>query len=177
MHLEPNEFSYKMFINAKQITSTDLAKAIPVFKQFWTKEALKKLVKKFGFIPHEVKVALLAYSNPLVKEFTNSDIDSLYIKLRPSDIPSKYMKPEEYQFLEYTNRIVHICTINNPSTYKHQHLIDTYLNILNRMPKSKQSKALIKYLKLVKETHDNKWLKNRNDSSGRRWLWRLLCSV
>ena len=45
MHLEPNEFSYKMFINAKQITPTDLAKAIPVFRQFWTKEDLKKILK------------------------------------------------------------------------------------------------------------------------------------
>lgn len=163
MHLEPNEFSYKMFINAKQITPTDLAKAIPVFRQFWTKEDLKKILKKFKILSGEVKTALIVHSNPLVKQFTNSDIDSPYIKLRPSDIPSKYMKPEEYQFLEYmkpeayqfleyTNRIVHICTINNPSTYKHQHLIDTYLNILKRMPKSKQSKALIKYLKLVKET-------------------------
>lgn len=156
MHLEPNEFSYKMFINAKQITPTDLAKAIPVFRQFWTKEDLKKLLKKFKILSGEVKAALIVHSNPLVKQFTNSDIDSPYIKLRPSDIPKQYMKPEEYQFLEYTNRIVHICTINNPSTYKHQHLIDTYLNILKRMPKSKQSKALIKYLKLVKETHDNK---------------------
>lgn len=156
MHLEPNEFSYKMFINAKQITPTDLAKAIRIFKQFWTKEALKKVLKKFKVIPGEVKAALLTYSNPLVKQFTNSDIDSPYIKLRSSDIPSQYMKPEEYQFLKYTNRTTHIVTINNPSTYKHQHLIDTYLNILKRMPKSKQSKALIKYLKLVKETHDNK---------------------
>lgn len=157
MHLEPNEFSYKMFINAKQITPTDLAKAIPVFRQFWTKEDLKKILKKFKILSGEVKVALVTHSNPLVKQFTNSDIDSLYIKLKPSDIPSKYMKPEEYQFLEYTNRIVHICTINNPSTYKHQHLIDTYLNILKRMPKSKQSKALIKYLKTCKgNTHDNK---------------------
>ena len=145
-----------MFINAKQITSTDLTKAIPVFKQFWTKEDLKKVLKKFKILSGEVKVALVTYSNPLVKQFTNSDIDSPYIKLRPSDIPSKYMKPEEYQFLEYTNRTTHIVTINNPSIYKHQHLIDTYLNILKRMPKSKQSKALIKYLKLIKETHDYK---------------------
>lgn len=152
MHLEPNEFSYKMFTNAKQITPTDLAKAIPIFKQFWTKEDLKKLLKKFKVLPHEVKVALVTHSNPLVKQFTNSDIDSPYIKLRHSDIPSQYMKPEEYQFLMYTNRTTHIVTINNPSTYRHQHLIDTYLNILKRMPKSKQSKALIKYLKLVKET-------------------------
>lgn len=156
MHLEPNEFSYKMFINAKQIAPIDLIRSIPTFKQFWTKEALKKVLKKFKVIPHEVKVALLVHSNPLVKQFTNSDIDSPYIKLRPSDIPSKYMKPEEYQFLEYTDRIIHIFTINNPSAYKHQPVIDIYLNILKRMPKSKQSKALIKYLKLVKETHDNK---------------------
>lgn len=141
-----------MFINAKQITPTDLAKAIPVFKQFWTKEALKKVLKKFKVIPHEVKVALSVHSNPLVKQFTNSDIDSSYIKLRHSDIPSKYMKPEEYQFIEYTNRTTHIFTINNPSAYKHQLVIDIYLNILKRMPKSKQSKALIKYLKRVKET-------------------------
>ena len=152
MHLEPNEFSYKMFINAKQITPTDLAKAIPTFKQFWTKEDLKKLLRKFKVIPGEVKIALSVHPNPLVKQFTNSDIDSPYIKLRPSDIPSKYMKPEEYQFLEYTNRITHIFTTNNPSAYKYQPVIDIYLNILKRMPKSKQSKALIKYLKRVKET-------------------------
>lgn len=152
MHLEPNEFSYKMFINAKQITPTDLAKAIPVFKQFWTKEDLKKILKKFKILSGVVRVALVVHSNPLVKQFTNSDIDSPYIKLRPSDIPSQYMKPEEYQFLEYTNRTIHIFTINNPSVYKDPHVINTYINILKRMPKSKQSKALIKYLKLVKET-------------------------
>lgn len=156
MHLEPNEFSYKMFINAKQITSTDLARAIPVFKQFWTKEDLKKLLRKFPVLPSMVKMALETYPNPLVKRFTNSDIDSSYIILRPSGIPNKYMKPEEYQFLEYTDRSTHISTMNNPSTYRYQYLIDTYLNILKRMPRSKQSKALIKYLKLVKETPDNK---------------------
>ena len=156
MHLEPNEFSYKMFINAKQITSTDLVKAIPIFKQFWTKEDLKKLLKKLPILSSEVKTALATHSNPLVKRFTNSDIDSNYIILRPSDIPNQYMKPDEYQFLEYTNRATTISTLNNPSVYRYQHLIDTYLNILKRMPRSKQSKALIKYLKLVKETHDSK---------------------
>ena len=156
MHLEPNEFSYKMFINANQITSADLVKAIPVFKQFWTKEDLKKLLRKFPVLPSMVKMALETYSNPLVKRFTNSDIDSNYIILRPSDIPNKYMKPDEYQFLEYTNRATTISTLNNPSTYRYQYLIDTYLNILKRMPRSKQSRALIKYLKLVKETHDSK---------------------
>lgn len=152
MHLEPNEFSYKMFINAKQITLTDLTKAIPVFRKFWTSKDLKKLLRKFPVIPRMVKMALATHSNPLVKRFTNSDIDSNYIILRPSDIPNKYMKPDEYQFLEYTNRSTHIFTMNNPSMYRYQHLIDTYLNILKRMPRSKQSKALIKYLKLVKET-------------------------
>ena len=156
MHLEPNEFSYKMFINAKQITSADLAKAIPVFKQFWTKEDLKKLLKKLPILSSEVKTALATHSNPLVKRFTNSDIDSNYIILRSSDIPIKYMKPEEFQFLEYTDRSTHISTMNNPSTYRYPPLINTYINILKRMPRSKQSKALIKYLKLVKETHDNK---------------------
>ena len=156
MHLEPNEFSYKMFINAKQITSTDLVKATPIFKQFWTKEDLKKLLRKFPVLPSMVKMALATYSNPLVKRFTNSDIDSNYIILRPSNIPNKYMKPDEYQFLEYTNRATTISTLNKPSTYRYQYLIDTYLNILKRVPRSKQSKALIKYLKLVKETNDNK---------------------
>lgn len=152
MHLEPNEFSYKMFINAKKITSTDLAEAIPVFKQFWTSEDLKKLLRKLPILSSQVKVALATHSNPLVKRFTNSDIDSKYIILIPSDIPNKYMKPEEYQFLEYTSRSTCISTMNNPSMYRYQHLIDTYLNILKRMPRSKQSKALIKYLKLIKET-------------------------
>ena len=158
MHLEPNEFSYKMFINSKHPTPNDVVKSIPIFKQFWTSKDLKKLLNKFKVLPNVVKTSLETHSNPLVKRFSNSDIDSDYIILRPSDIPSQYMTPEEYQFLEYIERSTKISTMNNPSTYRYRLLINTYLNILNRMPKSKQSKVLIKYLKLVKETHDSKWL-------------------
>lgn len=145
MPLEPNEFSYKVVTTPKaQITESNLVQAIPLFKDYWDKPTLKRLVNKVG-LTRRIISALRNNKNPLVARFSNSDNEAIYCTLNPmTDFDNKYLTPEEYQYFRYSV-IPSIFTAENTTNVKSTLLV-MYLTILKRYPKTTQSRILIRYI-------------------------------
>lgn len=152
--LTPNEFSYKMFTAPKtKITEKYLINAIVIFKDYWTAKDLEKSIKKVGYSP-KVKNTLVNVNNPLVTRLgSDKHPDAKFVMLFACDIPNEYLTAQEYQLLLdkglLVNTLIHV-NIAKKWTFKEKY--QTYLNIVNRMPKTKQSRILTRYLnKLLKE--------------------------
>lgn len=146
--LTPNEFSYKMFTAPKtKITENELVEAIKIFQYFWTAKDLEKSIAKIGYSP-KVRKVLDNTPNPLVTDFNSSKHpEAKFVKLFAYNIPNEYLTAEEYQFLLNKGLIINTLTPINmfkkgPLTKKYF----IYLNIIKRMPKTNQTKILIKYL-------------------------------
>lgn len=153
-NLTPNEFSYKMFTAPKtKITEAELIEAIRVFKDFWAVKDLEKAIAKVGY-SLKVRKVLNNVDNPLVTDFNSpKHPDAKFIRLFAYDIPNEYLTAEEYQFLLNKGLIINTLTpiaIAKKRAFKESYY--NYLNIVKRMPKTNQTKILIKYLnKLVAE--------------------------
>lgn len=146
--LTPNEFSYKMFIAPKtKITEDELVEAIRIFKDFWTVKDLEKSIAKIGYSPR-IRRVLDNVPNPLVTDFNSSKHpEAKFVRLLAYNIPNEYLKAEEYQFLYDKSLLINTLTpisIAKRCTLKDKFFI--YLNIVKRMPKTNQTKILIKYL-------------------------------
>ena len=150
LELTQNLFSYKMFTAPKtQITEDDLCNALRMYQDFWTKKDLKSAIKKVG-LTMPIKQRLKSYRNPLTSYFNNTNDNADFIVLRSYDLDSKYMTPQEYQAVVFMPS-----TITNMYTHKQQmqyvplYMLDMYLTILERYPKTTQSTILIDYLTQV----------------------------
>jgi len=152
--LTPNEFSYKMFTAPKtKITTEDLLSALRIYKYFWTKQDLKKAIKKVGGLTASLRTHLTAYPNPLTSRFSNIDDNCEYIILYTSTFNEKYLTPEEYQELYFSSYKIFTAI---PTTIAKRAIpkpkAELFLSILKRYPKTTQSRILIRYLnKLLKE--------------------------
>lgn len=157
-NLTPNEFSYKMFTAPKtKTTEAELIEAIRVFKDFWTVKDLEKAIAKVGYSP-KIRRVLNNIDNPLVTNFNSpKHPKAKFVRLFAYNIPNEYLKAEEYQFLLDKSLLINTLTpitIAKKRAFKESYY--NYLNIVKRMPKTNQTKILIKYLnKLTTEDTQN----------------------
>lgn len=146
--LTPNEFSYKMFTAPKtKITESELVEAIRIFENFWTAKDLEKSIAKIGYSP-KIRSTLSAVPNPLVTTLTSTKYpNAKFVKLYGLDISNLYLTAPEYQRLRNVGLIVSTLTpIKMYKRWNSKESIQMYLNIIKRMPKTNQTKILIKYL-------------------------------
>lgn len=151
--LTSNEFSYKMFTAPKtKITEEDLANALRIYKHLWTKQDLKKAIKKVG-LTAKIRIHLTTHSNPLTSVFNSKDDDCEYIVLYTSTFDEKHLTPEEYQELYFNSyKIFTAIPTNIAKRSIPKPKAELFLSILKRYPKTTQSRILIRYLnKLLKE--------------------------
>lgn len=146
--LTPNEFSYKMFTAPKtKITEDELIEAIKIFENFWTAKDLEKSIAKIGYSP-KVRRVLDNIPNPLVTDFNSSKHpEAKFIRLFAYNIPNEYLTAEEYQLLWDKSILINTLTpINIAKKWAFLKKYHIYLSIIKRMPKTSQTKILIKYL-------------------------------
>lgn len=149
LELTPNEFSYKMFTAPKtKIREEDLFNALRIYKDLWTKQDLKKTIKKVGLTTSKLRACLIMYSNPLTSTFNNQDDDCEYVVLYTSTFDEKYLTPEEYQELYFSSyKIFTAIPTNIAKRSIPKPKAELFLSILKRYPKTTQSRILIRYLK------------------------------
>lgn len=154
LSLTPNEFSYKMFTAPKtKITESDLVNAIRVFKDYWTAKDLEKSIAKVGY-SSRVKAILSNIENPLVTTLNSTKYPKAkFVKLFAYDIPNEYLTAKEYQLLLDQGLLINtLVSTTRVKRWTSKEKCNICLNIVKRMPKTSQTKILIKYLnELLKE--------------------------
>lgn len=145
--LTPNEFSYKMFTSPKtKITEETLINAIRIFKDFWTAKDLEKSIAKIGYST-KIRAVLTNLPNPLVTTLTSTKHpNAKFVKLYAHDIPNEYLTAQEYQKLLDAGLLINTLIPISTSKRRCKSNAELYLNIVKRMPKTSQTKMLIKYL-------------------------------
>ena len=132
-----------------QITEDDLCNALRLYQDFWTKKDLKVAIKKVG-LTKSIKQELKSCKNPLTSYFNNTNDDAEFIVLRSYDLSSKYMTPKEYQKMLYlSSTITNMYTVKQQTQWIEPYILQMYLTILKRYPRTTQSRILIKYLKQI----------------------------
>lgn len=161
-NLTSNEFSYKMFTAPKtKITEADLIEAIRIFKDYWTVKDLEKSIAKIRS-SSKIRAVLSNLDNPLVTTLNSSKHpEAKFVKLFAYDIPNEYLTAEEYQLLLDQGLLINtLIPTNTVKRWTSKEKCTTYLSIIKRMPKTNQTKILIKYLnELLKEYQKWRYLK------------------